>query len=146
MNITINDYAMQDTNIRSAVKRAKMIEFVMALLKENKEMPRLEVEKEVFERFLQSEVPSPLVLEDFLVSQGLIRTENRKEETITVFDKETVYYNKKNERVPATIDAIIVSTGEKCKIANPLISKCRCRWEKVKKEIQVTRKYWVWVA
>ena len=83
------------------------------------------------------------VLEDF----GVIKTEKRKEEFITVTDCDWIIRDKEGNIVPAHIQATL-DNGEKIEVDNPLYYKLRRygRWEDVEKKVQVTRKYYTWVG
>lgn len=83
------------------------------------------------------------VFEDY----GVIKTENRKEEFITITNSEWIVRDKEGNAIPARLQATL-DNGEKIEVDNPLYYKLRrCgRWEDVEKQVQVTRKYYTWVG
>jgi hypothetical protein len=83
------------------------------------------------------------VLEDF----GVVKTEKRKEEFITIKDEEWIVRDKEGNIIPAHLQATL-DNGEKIEVDNPLYNKLRRygRWEDVEKKVQVTRKYYTWVG
>ena len=139
----LNDEIMCDQKLCEAFERALTLDMIISMLKTHHEMARVQIEKLVWDKFGIS-TSSAIRFEDTLVSAGLIRVENRKEETIKVNKKEEIYYNKEKQRVPYRIRVIVENTGEVMEIRNPAC--CYSRFERVEREVQVTRKYWVWIG
>ena len=139
----LNDEIMCDQKLREAFERALILDMIINTLKTRHEIARVQIEDLVWDKFGIGAL-SAIRFEDTLVSAGLIRVENRKEETIKVNKKEEIYYNKEKQRVPYKIRVIVENTGEVMEIRNPAC--CYSRFERVEREVQVTRKYWVWVG
>lgn len=142
-NYVLNDEIMCDRKLCEAFERALTLDMIISMLKIHHEIARVQIEKLVWNKF-GIDTPSAIRFENMLVSAGLIKVENRKEETIKVNRKEAVYYNKEKQKVPYWIRVIVENTGEVIKIKNPACWSNR--FELVEREIQVTRKYWVWIG
>lgn len=110
---------------------------VMAFIEENKEVSNVDL--------IDSTSVTPIILE-VLEQCGKIRKEIRKEETITVECRGSHGSLDDNgmelpDNEPETIT--INYKGRKATIPNPF--KFREEYGRYKKQIQVKRKYWIWV-
>ena len=83
---------------------------------------------------------------EWLEQFGKVKAENRKEEFITVTSEEYIWRDKNGNIVPDTVT--IIFDGNGYTFPNPKIKEMDTRghWEKVEKQIQVTRKYYKWVG
>ena len=108
----------------------------MAFIKENKEVSNLDL--------IQATCATPIILE-VLEQSGKIRTEIRKEETITVETRG--YHGPLDENgieLPDGPDTITITyEGREATIPNPF--KAKMKYGYYKKQVQVRRKYWIWV-
>ena len=147
MTIEMSKYAMEDYQIRNALQRMEIIDYIVCAMRSVGEFSRIRLDKLVKDRF-GALAPSIVTFESFFETKGWIRTENRKEEEITITVKDYVYYDKHGEVVPEKVKAVILPEGKICEVDNPDFSKLYSffKKEEVEKNIQVTRKYWVWVG
>lgn len=83
---------------------------------------------------------------DWLEQFCKVKAENRKEEFITVTSEEYILRDKNGNIIPNTVT--IIFDGNEYTFPNPKIKEMdtRGRWEEVKKQVQVTRKYYKWVG
>ena len=88
------------------------------------------------------------ILED-LASFNFIKSEIRKEEFITITERQYVKRDPDGNVIPARLPATL-SDGTIVQVDNPLWFKASrrlgytCKWEEVEKQVQVRRKYF-WV-
>lgn len=109
---------------------------VMAFIEENKEVANLDL--------IESTGATPVILEA-LEQGGKIRKEIRKEETITV--EARGYHGPLDDNeieLPDGPNTITITyEGRTATIPNPFKNKQEYGY--YKKQIQVNRKYWIWV-
>lgn len=134
--MTNKEVALNIYTVRKAKNMyMKMLE-VMAFIEKNKEVTNLDL--------IASTGATSTILEA-LEQGGKIRTEIRKEETITV--KAWGYHGLLNENGVEISDGpdtiTITYEGRTATIPNPF--KDKQEWGSYKKQVQVKRKYWVWV-
>lgn len=135
--MTNKEMALNIYTVRKAKSMyMKMLE-VMAFIEKNKEVTNLNL--------IDATHATPVILE--ALEQGKkIRQEIRKEETITV---ESYGYHgpldNNGIELPEGPDTITITyEGRTATIPNPF--KNKQEYGLYKKQIQVTRKYWVWVG
>ena len=96
---------------------------------------------------LEKQIDTPVKASlEWLEQLGKVKTEKRKEEFITVTNEEYVWRDKNGNILPKTVT--ITFDGNEYMFPNPKIKEMdtRGRWEKVEKQVQVTRKYYKWVG
>lgn len=134
--MTNKEMALNIYTVRKAKNMYMKMLKVMAFIEENKEVTNLDL--------IESTGATPVILE--ALEQGKkIRKEIRKEETITV---EAWGYHgplDNNEiELPDGPDTITITyEGREATIPNPF--KTKREYGAYKKQIQVNRKYWIWV-
>ena len=134
--MTNKEMALNIYTVRKAKNMyMKMLE-VMAFIEENKEVANLDL--------IVSTGATPVILE-VLEQSKKIRAEIRKEETITI--EKHGYHGPLDDdgiELPNGPDTItIVYEGRTATIPNPF--KNNQEYGYYKKQVQVKRKYWVWV-
>ena len=134
--MTNKEMALNIPTVRAAKDMYMRMLMVMAFIESNKEVSNLNL--------IQSTSVTPAILE-VLEQCGKIRKEIRKEETITV---ETCGYHGQLDdngfELTDEPDTITITyEGRTANIPNPF--KNNQKYGPYKKQIQVRRKYWVWV-
>lgn len=96
---------------------------------------------------LEKQIDTPVKASlEWLEQLGKVKAENRKEEFITVTNEEYIWRDKNGNIVPNTVT--IIFDGDGYTFPNPKIKEMDTHghWEKVEKQVQVTRKYYKWVG
>lgn len=133
--MTNKEIALKIPTVRKAKDMYMRMLMVMAFIEKNKEVTNLDL--------LQSVHATPMILE-VLEQCGKIRKEIRKEETITVemhgyhgpLDDNDVELTNEPDKITITYE------GRTATIANPFKTQT---YGYYKKQVQVKRKYWIWV-
>lgn len=133
--MTNKEIALKIPTVRKAKDMYMRMLMVMAFIEKNKEVTNLDL--------LQSVHATPMILE-VLEQCGKIRKEIRKEETITVemhgyhgpLDDNDVELTNEPDTITITY------AGKTATIPNPFKTQT---YGFYKKEVQVKRKYWIWV-
>lgn len=134
--MTNKEIALKIPTVRKAKDMYMRMLMVMAFIEKNKEVTNLDL--------LQSVHATPMILE-VLEQCGKIRKEIRKEETITV---ETHGYHgllDENGFELVNVPDTIKVTYEEKEITIPNPFKNKQEYGYYKKQVQVKRKYWIWV-
>jgi len=135
--MTNKEVALNIYTVRKAKDMYMKMLGVMAFIEKNKEVTNLDL--------FQATGATSTILEA-LEQGGKIRKEIRKEETITV--EARGYHGPLDDNemeLPAGPDTITITyEGRTATIPNPFKNKQEYGY--YKKQIQVTRKYWVWVG
>lgn len=134
--MTNKEMALNIYTIRKAKNMYMKMLKVMAFIEENKEVANLDL--------IESTGATPVILE--ALEQGKkIRKEIRKEETITV--EARGYHGPLDDNeieLPSGPDTITITyEGRTATIPNPFKNKQEYGY--YKKQVQVNRKYWIWV-
>ena len=96
---------------------------------------------------LEKQIDTPVKASlEWLEQLGKVKAENRKEEFITAKCRCYVYRDHNGQIVPHKVTAII--DGKEHMVENPKLRKKGVygKWEKIEKQVQVTRKYYKWVG
>lgn len=133
--MTNKEIALKIPTVRKAKDMYMRMLMVMAFIEKNKEVSNLDL--------LQSVHATPMILE-VLEQCGKIRQEIRKEEMITVerygyhgpLDDNDVELTDQPDTITITYE------GKTATITNPFKAQ---KYGYYKREVQVKRKYWIWV-
>ena len=128
-------------NVSTVRKGYQMMETMLKIidiLQHNDSVSCVELEKQI-----GNPVKASL---DWLEQFNKVKAENRKEEFITVKCHDIVFRDSDGQIVPKNVIAII--DGKEYMITNPRMKErgIHGNWESIKKQIQVTRKYYKWVG
>ena len=134
--MTNKEMALNIPTVRKAKDMYMRMLKVMTFIEKNKEASNLDL--------FQATGATPVILEA-LEQSGKIRKEIRKEETITI---ERYGYHRPLDNngfeLPNGPDTITITyEGRTATIENPF--RAKQEYGKYKKQIQVKRKYWIWV-
>ena len=150
MNVAVNPYLSNEVPTRKAIARIKVANKLIEILEDRTPRSLREIEDIILEDMSVDYMNSTSVknILEWFEQARLITTEVRKEEFITIQTEKYVYRDFNNNIIPEKVT--ITFNGHAYQIDNPVLNsdeyRMRGRWEETEEKVQVSRKYYTWVA
>lgn len=150
MNVAVNSYLSNEIPTKKAIARIKVANKLIEILEDRVPRSLREIENIILEDMSVDYLDSTSVksILEWFEQARLITTEVRKEEFITIQTNKYVYRDSNNNIVPEKVT--IMLNGHTYQIDNPVLNsdeyRMRGQWEETEAKVQVSRKYYTWVA